>query len=224
MKRLNLRNATILAGLVLGLGLGLGLATGASATLLNPPMTFPLLSFDSGGTTTYNAAADAFLVSANPIAIRLGPPQSPQFITPAPDGGEFFRIAIEVDSSGNLVGGNPGDDLSVFGQVDLNGDSVIDAAGSLLTGEVTGFGFQNNGATDLYDFTFHVTGGLLQSFFTPDVGVAMQSEASTFNGSFQDSFDGRAKGTLGSLVPEPASLVLFGAGVLGLGAYGRKRD
>ena len=219
MKRLNLRNATILAGLVLGLGL----ATGASATLLNLPMTFPLLSFDNGGTTTYNAAADAFLVNANPVAIRLGTPQAPQFITPAPDGGEFFRIAVEVDSSGNLVGGNPGDDLSVFGQVDLNGDSIIDASGSLLTGEVTGFGFQNNGTTDLFDFSFHVTGGLLAPFFSPQVVVAMQSERSTFNGSFQDNFGGGAKGTLGDLVPEPASLVLFGAGVLGLGAYGRKR-
>jgi len=214
----NLRNATILAGLVLGLGS----ATTASATLLNLPVTFPLLSFDSGGTTSYDASTDAFTVSAFPIAIRLGAAQPPRFITPTPAAGEHFNIAIEVDSSGNLTGGSAGDDLSVFGAVDLNGDSVIDATGTLLTGEVTGFGFQNNGSTDLYDFSFNVTGGLLQSFFAPQVGVSLQSERSTFGGSFQDSFAGAAKGTLGN-VPEPASLALFGAGVLGLGAFGRKR-
>ncbi len=218
MKRSNFRKATILAGLVLGLGA----SAPASATLLNVPVTFPLLSYDNGGKTTYDATTDAFRVDAFPIAIRLNAADTPHFITPTAAAGEYFTISIVVDDSGDLVGGGAGDDLAIFGFVDLDGDSVFDASGTLLTGNVTGFGYQNNGATDLYDFTFNVTGGALSSYFAADVVVSLQSERSTFADSFEASFGGGAKGTLGN-IPEPASLVLFGAGVLGLGAIGRKR-
>jgi hypothetical protein len=219
VKRLNLQKATILAGLVLGLGV----SAPATTNLLNMPVTFPLLSYDNGGTTSYDANTDAFRVDAFPIAIRVNAASPPRFITPPVGAAEFFTISIVVDGAGNLVGGGGGDDLSIFGSVDLNGDTIVDAAGSLLTGRVTGFGFQNNGTTDLFDFTFVVTGGALAQFFAPNVAVGLQSERSTFANSFQVSFGGGAKGTLGSTIPEPASLVLFGAGVLGLGAIGRKR-
>jgi hypothetical protein len=203
--------------------LGLGASAPATASLLNVPMTFPLLSFDNGGNTTYNATTDAFHVDAFPIAIRLNAADSPHFITPNPPvAGEYFKISILVDDSGNLVGDDGANGLSVFGFVDLDGDHVFDASGTLLTGTVTGFGFQNNGTTDLFDFTFDVTGGALASYFADSVGVSLQSERSNFADSFKTNFGGGAKGTLGN-VPEPASLVLFGAGVLGLGAAGRKR-
>jgi hypothetical protein len=218
VKPLNLRTAAILAGLVLGLG-----ATApASATLLHVPLTFPLLSYDNGGKTTYDAATDAFHVDAFPIAIRLNAADSPHFITPTAAAGEYFKISILVDDSGNLIGDDGANGLNIFGFVDLDGDHVFDAAGTLLTGTVTGFGFQNNGTTDLFDFTFDVTGGALASYIADTVGVTLQSERSSFADSFKANFAGAAKGTLGN-VPEPASLLLLGAGVLGLSAIGRKR-
>jgi hypothetical protein len=208
-----------LAGLVLGLSAG-----SASATLLNSPMTFPLLSYDNGGTTTYDASTDIFRVDAFPIAIRLNAAAPPRFIRPnPPTAGEFFTIQIEVDDTGNLVGGNPaGPDLSIFGFVDLNGDGTNDAGGSLLIGEILDFGFQNNGTTDLYDFRFSVIGGALEGFFDDVIAVSLQSERSNFGDAWDVNFEGGAKGTLGN-IPEPTTLVLFGAGVVGLGAIGRKR-
>ncbi len=220
MKRLNLCNATMLVGIVVGLAF----AGSASATLLGNPLEFPLLSFDNGGVLNYDAAADTFQVAANPIAIRMSPGATPRFITPNPPAsGEFFNINISVDSSGNLIGGSAGDDLAVQGAIDLNGDGTIDVSGTLLTGEVTGFGFQENGATDLFDFSFDVTGGQLASAFDSVVAVSMQSERSTFNGSFADSFHGGAKGTLG-VSPEPTTIVLLGSGVMGLALAGRRRE
>lgn len=220
MNPLNLRKALVLAGLVLALGA----SAPASATLLNVPVTFPLLSYDNGGTTSYDAATDAFRLDAFPIAIRTSAADSPHFITPSlPVAGEYFTISILVDDAGNLIGGGAGDDLAIFGFVDIDGDSVVDYSGTLLTGDVTGFGYQNNsGTTDLFDFTFDVTGGALASLFSSSVGVSLQSERSSFTGSFESNFGGGGKGTLGN-IPEPASLVLFGMGVLGLGAVGRKR-
>ena len=216
MKRFNLRDVTLLAGLVAGLAL----AGPASATLLGNSLQFPLLSFDNGGSLTYNGGADALSVNANPIALRPGPGAAPIFITPA-DGTEFVSISILVDDTGALIGGNPdGADLVVFGRIDLGGGNVL--TGPLLLGEVTGFGSQDSGATDLFDFSFTVTGGALAPAFDSVIGVALQSERSSFAGSFLDNFGGGAKGTIG-VIPEPTTLLLLGAGVAGLGLSGRRR-
>jgi len=218
---LKLRNATILAGIVAGLAL----AGPSSAALLGNSLTFPLISFDNGGLTNYDATTGAFGVNANPIAIRFTPASPPIFITPTAGAGEFLTIGITVDNAGNLVGGTAGDDLSVFGFIDVDNDGNPDIGGSLLTGEVTGFGYQNNGPTDLYDFTFQATGGALvqAGLFNGPIGLSMQSEHSTFAGSFEESFGGKAKGTLG-VIPEPTTLALLGSGVAGLAALGRRKD
>lgn len=221
MKRLNLCNLTMLAA---GIVAGLALASPASATLLGNSLAVPLLSFDNGGSTGYDATSDLFSVNALPIALRLSPGAPPAFITPnLPAVGESFTIGITVDGGGNLVGGNPGDDLSIIGFIDLDADGTPDVGGVLLTGEVTGFGYQNNGATDLFDFTFTVTGGALSPIFGSAVAVSMQSERSSFAGSFETNFSGGAKGTLG-VIPEPTTTLLLGSGLVGLAMAGRRRS
>jgi hypothetical protein len=51
----------------------------------------------------------------------------------------------------------------------------------------------------------------------------MQSERSSFTGSFQVNFAGGAKGTLG-VIPEPGTMLLLGSGVVGLALAGRRRE
>lgn len=217
MKRLNLRKLTTWVGLAAGLAL----AGPASATLLQNPMDLPLLSFDNGGSTTYNGGI--LNVEANPIALRLTAGATPRFVTPVPGGDEYFRIGVQLDALGNLVGGLVGlNDLEIFGAVDLDGDNVQETQGVLLTGEVTAFGSQNGGSTDLFDFAFTVTGGLLAEQMGGLVGVSLQSENSSFTGSFAEPFGGKAKGTLG-VIPEPTTALLLAAGLLGLTRAGMRR-
>lgn len=217
MKRFQLRTLTMLAATVAALALG----APASATLLGNPLQLPLLSFDNTGTTTYQAADDLFLVRASPIAIRLSAGSTPLFVTPGQDG-ELVAISILVDDSGALIGGLGGGfpDLVVTGRVDLGGGDV--RSGVLLAGTITGFGFQENGATDLFDFAFNVIGGALSDQLRGLVGVAMQSERSSFTGSFREDFAGGAKGTIG-VIPEPTTLLLVSLGVAGLTVAGRRR-
>lgn len=167
------------------------LATGVAAALLNLTLSYPLIAFNNQGTTSYTAATDSFVVDASPLAIRLSPSEAPLIISGAD---EDFSIRIQVDQNGDLVGGVPGDDLLVSGDVTLPSGPV---SGTLLTGEVTGFGFSDTGGpNDLFNFTFLVTGGLLADYYTT-AAVELISEKSNFDGSFEKDFGGEAKGTLG---------------------------
>ncbi|MGH0037746.1 MAG: DUF7467 domain-containing protein [Myxococcota bacterium] len=176
------------------------LAGAPSAELVGPTFGFPFIVFDNQGSTAYDADADLLLVLTRPITLRLAADMAPVTIEPTDTLGELLNIAAEVDDTGTLVGGVPGDDLAVTGQVDLDGDGVEDFAGLLLTGEVKAFGFMDSGGTtDEYDFVFELTGGLLATFYAgSDLAVSITSEASDFTGDFGVSFSGEAKGTLGA--------------------------
>lgn len=174
-----------------------------SAALLGNTLNLPLIAYDNQGTTHYNAAADVFSVDATPLAIRFagGPPA-------IISGTEGFVINVTVDDTGALTGGVPGDDLVVSGDVTVPGLGFV--SGVLLTGEVTGFGFQDSGgSTDSFDFTFTVTGGQLASLYSGAVGVALSSEQSDFSGYFTVDFSGEAKGTLGGLPQALACVVII---------------
>ncbi len=170
------------------------------------PLAAPLMTFNVDGAVNYDAVSDAFLVDATPISIDSS-------VSPF---GFFFSgdldINIEVDSTGTLVGGSVGDDFALIGDVDLNGDFVVDASGSLLTGEILAFGHQDSGGlTDNYDFRFQITGGLLTTgalaadYLGKDIGITATSENSTFTGDFNVNFSGNVKGTVGTIDPIPSN-------------------
>src|SRR5436190_17568395 len=114
----------------------------------------PLIAYNSTGVVNYDPVTQHFKANATPLVFLdssfalVQPPSS-------------FDIDIRVSNSGALLGGVPGDDFVLVGSIDLDGDSIIDVSGPLLTGEVTGFGFFNNPEDDLYDFRFKITGGAL---------------------------------------------------------------
>lgn len=171
---------------------------------LNLELSFPLIFFSNPGSTTFvpNASGGTLSVSAAPIAIQVASGGPPALITPEPvSGTESVNISIALDSAGNLIGGAPGDDLTIVGEVDLGPLGIF--SGTLLTGEVVAFGAADSGgAVDAYDFEFQVTGGELFSLFGPDAGVTVTSELSTFTGDFTVAFGGQAKGNVGATPSE----------------------
>lgn len=194
------RNYCTVAAMALVLGVG----SVSFATLLGVLPGFPLLSYNATGVTTYNSVSNIFNITASPIAIRFSSSTPPRFVNPTGfPASETLSINIIVDESGALVGGIPGDDLLIRGEVDADGNGSIDYSGVLLTGEILQFGYENGAGistTDFYDFRFVPTGGSLASFFTgKHIAVTTTSEASTFGNDFLVAFTGGAKGNVGPI-------------------------
>ncbi|MEM1050012.1 MAG: hypothetical protein AAGL24_27900, partial [Pseudomonadota bacterium] len=154
----------------------------------------PVIQFNFDGQTQYDSTTDAFTVSATPIISVTGNPPTP---TPFPATARLL-IDIQVDENGDLVTGDAFD-FKVFN--DLDGDQIVDAGEEVfLQGEVVAFGSDGSGVgTDSYDVIVDVNGGTLASDFDNLIGVAWDSEQSTFNDRFDEDFGGNAKGNIGNI-------------------------
>lgn len=160
----------------------------------------PQINFNNGGATAFDAGTGEIHVAARPVGFQ-GEGESGLFASGQID------WTVQVDAHGQLVGGVAGDDLVVSGALDRNGDFVIDQTGTLLTGEIIAFGFEELGATDRLSYVFEVTGGLLAAEYAgSQIGILQTIENSTFDGSFTQDFVGGAKGQIGLvdyIQPEP---------------------
>ncbi len=199
--RLGMRIAVLMLGLLLG--------AAAVAELLAAPLAFPLITFDSNGTITYDEASKLLFVDVRPIAIQLSPTSAPIFFGDPGAGQRSFTIGVKVGPTGGLLGGIPDDDLLIHGSVDLGAQGSF--SGTLLRGNVRFFDYENAGPTDFYAFEFTVEGGEL-AFLYPGatLGIELVSESSSFSGDFEVDFGGGAKGNLGGL---PLASVLAEEGV-----------
>jgi hypothetical protein len=130
------------------------------------------------------------------------------------------------------VSGIDGDDLAITGALDLDGDGVLDVAGTLLTGEIAAFGANDQGP-GVFEFVFDLTGGLLNGnlFALPQAGVVLGADGnSTYAGNFDSSFSNLMGGFAGTgtgsadtaPIPEPGTLLLLGSGIAGLVGFGRR--
>ncbi len=172
--------------LVSGVLLVVAFAHAAQAGMLGVQPGLPQVLYNQGA-LTYDAGADLLSIEAIPIAIR--------FVSgsPATVANGSLTIGAEVDDTGALTGGVPGDDLV------LTGDAG-QYTGVLLTGEIVQFGYiDSGGPTDLYDFRFVATGGALAALLPGDIGIILASETSTFADDFGVDFSGEAKGVLGAI-------------------------
>jgi hypothetical protein len=185
----------------LALTAALALSASAGAALINRTPGFPAITFDTTGTLAYNSTSDLLSVNAQSVAARFSPSLPPRLVTGSP---KDITINVVVNYRGNLVGGVAGDDLVVQGEIDENGDTIIDYSGILLTGEIIQFGYADSGtATDQFDFLFELTGGALAPQYAGrDILVKLTSEQSTFTGKFWYNFGGKAKGTMGPVCPD----------------------
>ena len=165
----------------------------------------PLVNFTGPvGSLTYDASTQSFDMVAPPLAFFDGVGTPKSILAP-----RSTDIHIKVDNAGNLIGGVPGDDFSLTGTIDMNGNGVADAgdiSGTLLTGEVLQFGYEDSaGTTDKFDFRFQPTGGLLVNpyYQGKDIGISLTSENSNFTGTFSANFLGKPKGNVGPIDPVP---------------------
>ncbi|MDH3587824.1 MAG: hypothetical protein OEQ74_00325 [Gammaproteobacteria bacterium] len=148
----------------------------------------PLIFFNSEGFTHYNSAADEFAVVSIPLALQETLGATPININQPAE----LTLTILVDGSGTLAGGVPGPDLVIIG------DGQVLLEGEILEFEV----FNSSGPTDTYGLIFSVTGGTMAGEFAgANVGISLISENSTFDGSFDQDFFGKAKGTIGRIEP-----------------------
>jgi hypothetical protein len=149
-------------------------------------------------------------------------------------------------TTGNLVGSNAStwsfggganSFITLTGSVDLNDDGIGDISGVLMTGQFGTASVTNLGGV------FKIAGASFFDFKDPELLALFGLPTSLPNGdplmyagNFNISFN--AAGTppngfrstevlsgdiTNTPVPEPGTIVLLGAGLLGLGFYGRKR-
>lgn len=206
------------------LSLAIGLLTGATlaqADLLGVALNDPTVDMPGGGMIDYVAATGMVTISG-----------TPGFMNSVADGifAEIYGTGatgynlkeITVTFRYNALGGyveptpDDGPDLVINGAVDLDGDGNIDYDGTLLTADVTDFGFRDGGpADDLFDLRLNNVGGLMTTPATlygnavpyildpvNDLAMTVTSENSTeyptpFSGGFDADFQGQAKALVG---------------------------
>ena len=199
-----------LAALITGLSIA-GTSTAQLLDIPNPgiPNTSFQITAERDG-TDYNAATQTLTVDAQPVGTQFmaGFPRLPFSTSDVSD----FNIAIQIDNSGNLVGGVAGPDLVLSGSVSnpFTGDNY---SGTLLTGEIIEVGARDTGgSTDFMNFRFEATGGALSTLLPSgnDIGVVLTLEQSQYTGTWSVSWSGDAKGNVG-----PISAIPVGSARLG---------
>lgn len=177
-------------------------------SLLGFSLDLPVITYNAGGTLDYDASSQALTIDATPQLFIEDGTSTPPF--PMISNGSV-SLDIQVDNSGVLVGGSAGNDFEVTGDLDVDGDSVIDFSGVLLSGEIAAIGFMDNGFSgtgspiaDAFDFRFNLTGGELAPLFTGGgIGVTVTGENIGGVGGFEDftqDFQTVAKGNIGGLL------------------------
>jgi hypothetical protein len=195
--------------------------TSARAALLDVDISFPRVAFNSASSIAFNydAGSELLTVTAVPTLALFSTSE-----LPAPLSGMVgLSIQARVDAGGQLLGGVAGDDFTLTGTVSRTVNSVTTVyTGTLLTGEITGLGFLESGATDQFDFRFVGTGGSLIGLFSAALLAAdITSASSSFGGGFAADFSGQANGIVGQdrarPVPDAAgTLPLLVIAVVGL--------
>jgi hypothetical protein len=211
---MNLKTKLLLITLVSLLSIFL-MPVGSKATLIGVNLTLPDIYSNSTGTYNYDSATDLFTCTATALTITF------DGTTSIPITIGSYSLQFHVDNSGNFSGGVTGYDLEIWGFFTYNGRIY---SGLLLAGEVTNFGWQDvPGPYALFDFTFHVTGGELASYFGGVGGDFFSSEKSNFTGDWDVSHNGTKVKHDTAPVPEPTTILLFGLGIAGIAIFGRKK-
>lgn len=172
--------------------------------------------FSSFLSVSYNAGSDDFLASGSALSFDDGGVGSAINIANG-----TLDISAKIDSTGSPTAGT----LTIMGD-------VLGFGPTLLTADLTTFGFLDSPGGDIFEFLFTVTGGDLaipQFYGTPGpssiAGVILDAAGSNFGGTFDVNFDNGFFGFGVSdtrIIPEPATATLFFVVIAGALARRRK--
>ena len=129
-----------------------------------------------------------------------------------------FSLSAIIKTNGVLESGS----LTISGAV----DELSIPAGTLLSGDITTFGFLANSSPnpDEFVFMFNVTGGSLAADYGATGGTLLHPGNTSFNGSFLVNFsnDGTGSADTVKAIPEPSSMLLVVMSLLGLSGVARR--
>ena len=135
-----------------------------SVPLNTPSVAFThSLNSNPYGLASYNPSTQVFSMTGAATSVTF--PPEVLFCKTAPCPLPVLSVTIQVDNSGNLIGGNP-----TAGQPDfiLNGQITNGATtytSPLLTGQITQFYFDGVNDTPNFEFRFAVTGGSMAALY-----------------------------------------------------------
>lgn len=218
--------------IILVIGLTLCLFSTANADLLGLHALYegnrPDILVNNTGTDTYTPSNTLLTVSATDEKLAL--PGGATYFLSGPDFTTTFTLKIHVDSTGAFTGGIEGYDM--VEQVTQGSVTVKDVTYGvndiLLQADVQQFGWGSFGGVPAFDFLFSTaSGGLVDQGLWP----ASNPWTVYWNETAQGNIDWNAedpwtlinaKGDK-TVAPEPATMLLLGSGLLGIGVYARRR-
>lgn len=193
-----------------------------AAGLLNLSTSLTLSSWAditmSFGKATYDATSKnlSILGTATAIDYDHSAPPDASILSGGALNPASFAINVQVDNTGALIGGVGGPDLEIKGRI-TGGPHPSPVYGTLLTGEITRFGYADASPYRILEFEFQVTGGGQAPYFGTKVGVIFDT-ISGFAGSFATNFSSSSNANAdAAAVPEPSSWILV---VAAMGTWG----
>jgi hypothetical protein len=159
-------------------------------TLSDPDLSAGFLN------TGYNSSTGILSAAGWPISFDLNGTTYPSIV-----GGQYM-LSAHVNAAGQAGAGT----LDITGTI-----PSLASSGTLLTGQLSEFGFEPGGG-DIFEFDFDVTGGDLAPYYDGHVSIILDAQDSGFDGSFSTSFEASPYLSVadnGTTVPEPSAFALL---------------
>lgn len=205
-----MKQSPSITALCLAAGAALAPSVPQAALLGLTPAT-PTIDFSASGVISYDSVNGNINISGIPSTLFSTTPFIyGEIMGTGPDNVKDIEINFIVDAAGSVVAGDVmTPDLVITGSIDTNGDGLADYSGTLLTAEVSQFGFFDDSANgnDSFDLRLNNIGGDLAYLYDgQDLAISINSPdspeyATPFNGSFDADWQAQAAGLVGSTSP-----------------------